>query len=113
MKTPQRVVWSEGMFMSPQHLQQQDAYHEGLLGARLAALTPYDWGVVELEIDHEALGRGQLSIRKFAGVLPSGLALAFEDGGRDAPAPRPVDEAFDPKARSLDVYLAIPSEREG
>ena len=26
MKTPQRVVWSEGMFMSPQHLQQQDAY---------------------------------------------------------------------------------------
>ena len=113
MKTPQRVVWSEGMFMSPQHLQQQDAYHEALLATRLAALTPYDWGVVGLEIDREALGRGTLGLRRFSGIFPSGLALTFEDGGKDAPAARPVDAAFDPKSRSLDVYLAIPAEREG
>ena len=31
MKAPQRVVWSEGMLVSPQHFQQQDLYHEALL----------------------------------------------------------------------------------
>ena len=34
MKIPQRVVWSEGMFMNPQHLQQADLYHESLLLGR-------------------------------------------------------------------------------
>jgi type VI secretion system protein ImpJ len=101
------------MFMSPQHLQAQDAYHESLLSARLAALTPYDWGVVAVELDREALGRGDLSLRRFLGVLPSGLVLSFEEGSREAPPARPVEAAFDPKLRSLDVFLAVPREREG
>ena len=46
MKPLQRVVWSEGMLVSPQHMQQQDLYHERLLDERIAALSPYRWGVV-------------------------------------------------------------------
>ena len=46
MKVSQRVIWSEGMFMSPQHLQQLDRYHEAHVGARVGALFPYDWGLV-------------------------------------------------------------------
>jgi len=40
MKGLQRVVWSEGMLVSPQHLQQADLYHERLLDCRLAATSP-------------------------------------------------------------------------
>jgi len=36
--------------MSPQHLQAQDAYHELLLAGRLAALSPYPWGVLHVEV---------------------------------------------------------------
>ncbi|RYZ41843.1 MAG: type VI secretion system baseplate subunit TssK, partial [Myxococcaceae bacterium] len=53
MKSPQRVVWSEGMFMSPHHLQQLDIYHEALLDTRLGSLEPYPWGVVSLAFDME------------------------------------------------------------
>ncbi|HEX2659791.1 MAG TPA: type VI secretion system baseplate subunit TssK, partial [Polyangia bacterium] len=56
MKPPQRVVWSEGMLVSPQHMQQQDLYHERLLDERVAALAPYRWGVVAAEIDAGGLG---------------------------------------------------------
>ena len=73
MKIPQRVVWSEGMFMNPQHLQQADLYHESLLSARLGAMTPYDWGVVEMDVDDKALAAGQFQLLRFFGILPDGL----------------------------------------
>lgn len=113
MKTPQRLVWSEGMFLAPQHLQALDRYHEQLLDARVSALGPFDWGVERLEIDGAALGAGQLRIERFAGILPGGLALGFSGADPEAPPPRPVAEHLAAQARSLDVHLAVPREREG
>lgn len=113
MKPPQRVVWSEGMFMSPQHMQQQDLYHETLLEARLAALLPYTWGVVSQEFDMEALRAGQVQLLRFSGVLPDGLPISFERGQEEAPAARLVEGHFPAMEHTLDVYLGIPKERNG
>jgi type VI secretion system protein ImpJ len=113
MKPPQRVVWSEGMLVSPQHMQQQDLYHERLLDQRIAALSAYPWGVVSLEVDAAALGSDQLRLTRFVGVLSDGLFLAFEGGDPECPPARPIGAHFPPTNSSLDVYLAIPKEREG
>jgi len=113
MKSLQRVVWSEGMFMSPQHLQQQDAYHEAVLEARLGALSPDHWGVVSLELNQEALSAGQVQFQEFFGILPDGLALKFERGHPEAPAARPVEEHLGQGKRALDVFIGVPKEREG
>ncbi|HXI58798.1 MAG TPA: type VI secretion system baseplate subunit TssK, partial [Polyangia bacterium] len=113
MKPPQRVVWSEGMLVSPQHLQQQDLYHERLLDERIAALAPYRWGVVTAEIDAGALGTDQLRVTKFVGILPDGLYLGFEGGDPECPPARPIGAHFPPTQASCDVYLAVPKEREG
>ncbi|NVJ09982.1 type VI secretion system baseplate subunit TssK [Myxococcus sp. AM001] len=113
MKSVQRVVWSEGMFMSPHHLQQQDLYHEQLLDQRLASLEPYPWGVVALEFDMEALRAGQVQLTHFTGILPDGLPVSFESGDAEAPPARPADGYFPPAQRTLDVYLGVPRERSG
>ncbi|MBU8900701.1 type VI secretion system baseplate subunit TssK [Corallococcus sp. H22C18031201] len=113
MKSVQRVVWSEGMFMSPHHLQQQDLYHELLLEMRLAALEPYPWGVVGMEVDMEALRAGTFQLARFVGVLPDGLPVAFESGDAEAPPARPADGYFPPAQRTLEVYLGVPRERSG
>src|SRR5215813_10136747 len=113
MKSLQRVVWSEGMFMSPHHLQQQDAYHEALLDARLSALAPNNWGVVSLSIDTEALSAGQFQFHEFFGILPDGLPLHFERGHPEAPSVRPVEEHVGKDRRNLEVFIAVPKEREG
>ncbi len=113
MKSPQRVVWSEGMFMSPHHMQQQDLYHELLLEARLGALLPHTWGVVALEFDMEALRAGQVQLLRFSGVLPDGLPVVFERGQEEAPAARLVEGHFPSAEHTLDVYLGIPKERNG
>ena len=113
MKPPQRVVWSEGMLVSPQHLQQQDLYHERLLDERIAALAPYRWGVVSAEIDPGALGTDQLRVTRFVGILPDGLYVGVESGDPECPPARPIGANFPPTQQSCDVYLAVFKEREG
>jgi type VI secretion system protein ImpJ len=100
------------MLLSPQHLQALDRYHEAFVGARLGAVAPLDWGVLELEVDAAGLAAGQVRLVRFAGILPDGTPVAFDDAA-SAPAPRDVGERFPAAARSLDVYLSVPREREG
>lgn len=109
----ERVVWSEGMLMCPQHLQQQDLFFEATLGARLAAVTPYDWGVASMTIDEGELSGGVLKLSEFSGVLSAGLPLEFSKGEAGGPPSRPVEDHFPATATALEVYLAVPSAREG
>ena len=113
MNVPHRVVWSEGLLVSPQHLQQADLYHERLLDQRLAALAPQTWGILSLELDLGALQADQLRMSRFVGILPDGLYLGFEAGDAEAPAARPIGAHFPPAQPVLEVFLAVPKERDG
>jgi type VI secretion system protein ImpJ len=113
MKGLQRVVWSEGMLVSPQHLQQSDLYHERVLDCRLAASTPLSWGITAVQVDSGALAADQLVVSRFAGVLPDGLPLDFKAGDPEAPAARPIGANFPPALPALEVFLAVPKERDG
>lgn len=113
MKSPRRPVWSEGMLLSPQHLQALDRFHETQLVSRVGAVAPHDWGVSAVGFDAAALAAGQVRLTEFAGILPEGLLVGFEAGDPEAPPPRPYGEHFPPTAKSLDLFLAVPRDREG
>lgn len=113
MKAPNRLVWSEGMFMSPHHFQQLDRYHEDLLSARLNSLLPFAWGIVDIRISSAALAAGQFQLEEFAAIMPDGTPVAFAQGQQEAPQARQVEAHFLPTQQTLDVYLAIPKAREG
>ncbi|HJL14165.1 MAG TPA: type VI secretion system baseplate subunit TssK [Sandaracinaceae bacterium LLY-WYZ-13_1] len=113
MKTPLRVVWSEGLLMSPQHMQQADLYHEHLLGARLDALEPLNWGVVKLEMDRRALESGQVRVSSLRAVMPDGLVINCDSGDAELPPSRPVEGHFPHTQDVLEVYAAVPRERDG
>src|SRR6186997_2561584 len=112
-KAPQRLVWSEGLLMAPQHLQQLDLYHERLLSLRLDAVSHLNWGVLSVEFDRRVLGAGQIQLTRFRGVLPDGSVLELEAGDPELPAMRLVGDHFPHTQRVLEVFLAIPREREG
>jgi type VI secretion system protein ImpJ len=110
MKTPQPVVWSEGLLLAPQHLQQQTLYHQAALSARLDALEPLNWGVLGLEIDARELLSGQVRLNRFSGVMPDGTVLDLEPGHPQLPPSRPVEGHFPAGQAALEIYLAAPRE---
>lgn len=113
MKAPRRPVWSEGMLLSPQHLQSLDRHHEALVAARVGAIAPDDWGVLSAEVDAAALAAGQVKVVRFAGILPDGLPVWFDEADGDAPPARPLADHLPPAARSVDVHVAVARQRDG
>lgn len=67
-----KILWGEGLFLRPQHFQQQDAYHEARLAQMSRLLHPYAWGVRSLKVDTDALQAGQLRLIELQAVLPDG-----------------------------------------
>jgi type VI secretion system protein ImpJ len=101
------------MLLCPQHMQQQDLYHEHNLAAWVSALTPMHWGVVTQSFDASAVKAGQMALMSFRGVLPDGTPIAFEPTSRQRPASKPIAPSFPTNLRALEVFLALPTMREG
>jgi type VI secretion system protein ImpJ len=72
MNNPSKVLWGEGLFLRPQHFQQQDRYHEARLNQTATALHPYAWGVRKLEIDQDALKADTLRVTRLSLIFPDG-----------------------------------------
>lgn len=83
-----KVFWSEGLFLRPHHLQQNDRYLEHLIDKRVRRITPYPWGFDELEIDQDLAQQSKFAVRRASGVLPDGTPF-------DIPADSPLPEAID------------------
>lgn len=108
MSRNSRVLWSEGLFLEPQHLQQQDRFVEGYVAGRLAAYGTHAWGFQALEIDTDLLAIGKLGLRVGRGVFPDGTP--FHMPGDD---PLPPALEVGAEVRDQRVYLALALEREG
>jgi type VI secretion system protein ImpJ len=107
MSIPSKVLWGEGLFLRPQHFQQQDQYHEARLHHTASALHPYLWGVRAIQWDLDALKAGKLRLEA--------LSLIFRDGEIvDAPGSAPLPAAVDLSRIPASVpevtwYAALPS----
>lgn len=110
MKKLQRVVWSKGMFLTPQHFQAQDEYFEQTLQFRFNASNFANWGLCGIGIDEASVANGLLTLRHCEGVMPDGLVFHMP-ASDELPSGRLMEGYFPPTQESLDVYLAIPQSR--
>jgi len=107
MSAYNKVLWSEGLFLRPQHFQQQDRFFQRLLETRCYALRSHPWGCVELEFERDMLAIGKLGLRKAIGVFPDGTPFCIPD---DDPVPIPIDVGT--QVRDETVYLALPVRQQ-
>jgi type VI secretion system protein ImpJ len=108
----QKVVWSEGMFLTPHHFQQWDRHYEDLLVRQRRIAEPRGWGLTELKINEDALANGEFIISRASGVLPDGLLFDVPD--RDvSPKSRQIGTSFDSKKDGLAIYLGSPLVKPG
>src|SRR5262252_1265115 len=108
MSAHSRVIWSEGLFLQPQHFQQQERYVERFVETRCRSLVPHAWGFTEIEFERDLLAIGKVAMRRVAGVFPDGTPFQLPD---DDPLPAPIDIGTD--VRNQILYLAVPLRRAG
>ena len=108
MSNYRKVVWSEGMFLSPQHFQQQDRYVERLVNRSSGSRGPNGWGIEELKLDEELLRLGKISILKARGIFSDGTP--FEIPAEDD-APNILEVPSD--TMGVTVHLCLPFRRPG
>jgi type VI secretion system protein ImpJ len=112
MSKYRKIVWNEGMLLTPHHFQQWDNYHEELLNSRIRSVLPFEYGILDLQINREAIANGNFQITNCHAVLPDGLMINVPDA-EAVPDLRPVGNHFHPEAERLGVHLAIPARKFG
>jgi type VI secretion system protein ImpJ len=112
MTQMQKVLWTKGVLLTPQHLQSQDRFLEELVRFHVSSMTFSPWGFGRLEIDREALAGGEMAVAEAAGIFPDGLPFDVP-GSEPSPPPRPIEEHWIPDASALHVWLGVPELRFG
>jgi len=102
-----KVAWSQGMFVQPQHFQQQTRYVENLVRSRCDGIASYDWGINELRLDTDLLSQGKIAIEKCSGRFDDGTPFDISHA-EEGPAVLDV-----PEIQAVTVYLTLPLRRNG
>jgi len=103
-----RVLWSEGLFLRPQHFQQQDRATEALVHGALRASHLQPWGFSALALDSASLDVGRVAIASARGLFPDGTPFAIPET-MDPPEPLAIARDGSPGP----VLLALPVEASG
>jgi type VI secretion system protein ImpJ len=101
-----KVVWAEGMFLRPQHFQQQERYLDFLIQTRVHAAQPFFWGFSELTIDSDMLSLGKIGLISAQGLMPDGTPFKFPLDDEQPPA---LEISKDLK--DTVIYLSLPLRR--
>jgi type VI secretion system protein ImpJ len=101
-----RVVWSEGLFLQPQHFQQHERYLERLIDSRSAPLRAYGYGFTKLTLNEELLALGKVAISAASGLMPDGTPFDFP-AWQDPPTALEVAEG----TKDQRVLLTLPARR--
>ncbi|WP_372964207.1 type VI secretion system baseplate subunit TssK [Marinobacter sp.] len=99
-----RVVWSDGLFIKPQHFQQQQRYLEHQINERALAISDYLYGFSNLELNAEYLSFGRIGLVRASGLFPDGTRFNLP---QDDVMPDPL-EITDASVANQVVYLALP-----
>ena len=108
MPTKNKVVWAEGMFIKPQHFQQQDRYFENLIKVTHNSTNNHAWGIMHCELDQSLLNINKICVTKAAGILEDGTH--FDIPNKDIAPPLLSVPA---NTQNTVVYLAIPLAQTG
>lgn len=104
---PEHVVWTEGLFMSPMHLQQENRFVLSQITQRNLLLFHYGWGFTEFVIDEQYLNLGKVVLNRAQGILPDGTLFEIGHGQEG------LSLDVEPGTINRRVVLALPLALKG
>lgn len=96
------IAWTEGMFLRPQHFQQQDRYYQSQLATIQKRMRSFYWGVNSLSVSQADLALGKFLVSAIEGIFPDQTQLSLPT---DAELPQAKE--LNSEAAGQLIYLCI------
>ncbi|MCP4972042.1 MAG: type VI secretion system baseplate subunit TssK [Arcobacter sp.] len=98
-----RIIWKEGLFIRPQHFQQNDRYYNYELRTRTYQSRQNNWGFFDFRINEHLLSTGKIIIDNASGIMPDGTL--FDINSKDL-----YNLTLDINSTDMNkfVYLSLP-----
>jgi len=100
-----KILWGEGLFLRPQHFQQQDIQTDAMNRRTLLSANPFAWGIRDLDLDLDSLKNGVLRFNRIDAVFANGNFFTAPDIDQ-LPAPLALDAAVDEEG-ATEFFLAL------
>ncbi|MFC1850647.1 type VI secretion system baseplate subunit TssK [candidate division CSSED10-310 bacterium] len=110
-KATRPILWTQGLFLQPQHLQQFDLHLQSLLYPHLKFSQPYWWGVCNLNIDEDSLKNRMCEISDAEIIFPDGTWVRFP--GDSSLQPRSLQEVPLEPGKLFTVFIGLRKMRDG
>lgn len=106
MRFDEILHWTNGLFLQPHHLQylQRSIFKYGRKN-RMTYL-PYPYGLIDFEVDTDALASSRVIIKRFSAVMPDGTEISMP--GNVILAPLDLTATLKEHPEDITVYLALP-----
>jgi len=104
------IIWKEGLFIRPQHFQQNSFYMLWEHMQRTKSSGANVWGMFDMEIDKSSLSLGKLLIRHVSGIMPDGTLFDISDS--EQLLGREIKESDVGEDLYLSLPLAIANNKE-
>ncbi len=99
------VLWSQGLFLQPQHFQHSDLAADAGLRSLRRNHAPWPWGYYDLALSPGAVQNSQIEVTRLHAVFPDGCEVALP--GNATIPPRSFAGAWTQPERPFMVYLAL------
>lgn len=106
MNKPEKVVWTEGMFLRPHHFQSAESFLHSHIREWGTLQRPWLWGFLEFELDEALLKQGSVALNRASGLLPDGTWFSFHSATQ-GPPPLAIEE----NVTNEKIVLALPARR--
>jgi type VI secretion system ImpJ/VasE family protein len=98
--------WYDGQFLQPHHFQY---FHrqitEGMQNNRFFSCA-YPWGLIDFEIDNDALAGARVEVKRFSAIMGDGTPLSMP--GNCLLAGLDLRKALEQNPNEITVYIALP-----
>jgi type VI secretion system ImpJ/VasE family protein len=110
MRFEELLHWNDGQFLQPHHFQYVQRIDAEYARFNRRFLMPYPYGLLDFELDFEALKEGRAALRRFSAVMSNGLELSMP--GNCILKPLDLSGALKNNPDKLTVYVAVPQWSE-
>ncbi len=105
MKARKPILWNQGLFVKPQHFQQNDIYFQSLLRPFQTYMHPFFWGVCKLNIQEAALKNKSFDLLEGEFIFHDGTWVILNENALFQP--RSFKDAWMEPEKPFKVYAGL------